>query len=84
MITKAVSFSFDRHPKILSDQIFKISLQGLTAFSDVVSRIAQVLKLPSSSKPTEKSVVQDISKLTNFTLLGFTTYSFVEDAQNQK
>jgi hypothetical protein len=40
------------------------------------------LKLPTPN-PTEKSIIEDVKRMQKFMLVGFTSYCFLDDAQNQ-
>ena len=82
MIKKAVQFSFDRHPNIKSDGIYNIQLDGMTKIEDVIAQIARSFKL-TNPNPTEQSLIEAISKLKSFSLIGFSRCSFLEDTQNQ-
>jgi hypothetical protein len=68
IITKAVIFSVNRHPNVSGGSVFRVDLNGITSLSEVIARIANVLSL-KNPEPTEKSLIEQISKLQSYTLV---------------
>ncbi len=60
IISKGLVFSVNRDPKIFSDGIFKVNLEGLNSKQGVIERISEILT-PNDPRPSEGSLIKGIA-----------------------
>ena len=62
IISQAVTFSWHRHPHISSERIFKIKLDGMVKYEEIISQIAKSLKLVCVGQDcSDNKIIEEIS-----------------------